>query len=579
MRKRKISIKLGHLLIGVAVIFFLFPLVIRGIGYTMIKMNGEFFGKSQRYYGAASLELYTKLPKLIPTTGKDYFDVGKAYYDVVENRFMYSPSGGSSGKVGNEERVYRAIENFKEGLAKGEDEVYYSENLSMIINSYTALGNIEEAKKYIELAKDSSDEKIKNTGLINDIILLAKEGKGKEALEYCRNNIINNEFRLLYINLLYNYGEIDEYNYELGKRLNEVKEERRKIAEKNNFPYSESKNDNYELFSEKDVNLLNNIDFRCSTSFKERNNGSNTLEGQIVKDGKPVKYQRVYVGQFDGAIYYMQRNVVYGELHRSAYTDENGYYKIENIPNGNYKFEIEFQGYLTDNGFLSLANEPNMEYGFNIDLNDKNRKLDFKINEYMSLKDKENFIEESSEWLTLNIPKVDGASKIGIELGHEYMVDYLISNIDGSWKIKIPLDNGSFLMKKFDYNEIYNNYGNEYIGNIPKSEIYISLKYFDKNGEVIKKTIPFEVKWTCNKKELNEGDKLMLQGEFDEAVKWYDDKIKEDGIKRRYLYPIIKYYGDYTWRNVEEYNKYYDMLKTIGLEEIEIEYLDNWGNL
>ncbi|GKX31220.1 hypothetical protein SH1V18_37000 [Vallitalea longa] len=63
----------------------------------------------------------------------------------------------------------------------------------------------------------------------------------------------------------------------------------------------------------------------------------NCLEGKVLYDGEPVKNIMVFLLSMDGMS--GQLRSVYGNS-LVGVTDENGYYKIENIPNGDYQIGI-----------------------------------------------------------------------------------------------------------------------------------------------------------------------------------------------------------------------------------------------
>lgn len=131
----------------------------------------------------------------------------------------------------------------------------------MLINTYVALGERDEAIKYINIAKSSSSERVSNIGKINEIILLAKDGEADKALELCKRNIEKYDFYVLYLNLLYNYGDVDMYNEAFKKRVIEVDQFKSSLKEGEYSGYinyvttnnngDEVENENKHLFYEK----------------------------------------------------------------------------------------------------------------------------------------------------------------------------------------------------------------------------------------------------------------------------------------------------------------------------------------
>ena len=97
-----------------------------------------------------------------------------------------------------------------------------------------------------------------NIGKINEIILLVKDGEVDKALELCKRNIEKYDFYVLYLNLLYNYGDVDEYNEAFKKRVIEVDQFKSSLKEGEYSGYINyvTTNDNGEEVENKNKHLF-----------------------------------------------------------------------------------------------------------------------------------------------------------------------------------------------------------------------------------------------------------------------------------------------------------------------------------
>lgn len=592
MKKYKIKIKVGHIVIALVSLLLIFPGVVYVIGSSLVGYGENTYSINKRYYGAATMELYTKLPKIIPQDGEVYYELATSYYDVIGDKWKYSNTGWHLPETGNEKRVRKAIDNFKRGLELGEDDEYYAENISMLINTYVALGERDEAIKYINIAKSSASERVSNIGKINEIILLVKDGEVDKALELCKRNIEKYDFYVLYLNLLYNYGDVDEYNEAFKKRVIEVDQFKSSLKEGEYSGYinyvttndngEEVENKNKHLFLREDIDLLKYVDFKCYLVFHEREEGTNIIEGTLVKCGDGIPYQRVTNESY---IYFNREGNIGDLVERSTYTNKYGYYKVDNIPNGKYGIAVVYQGYLGDNSFMYLINGDEFSSGKEIELNKSNMTLDFEIKPY-SIISTDNFkIEESENWLTFKFPNIKDATKLKLNFacdGYGYEFSF---NLDKyKEQVRIPLANKRFIFYDIDNSSKYDPVAHNIVGTIKDKNVYIGFTFYDKDGFILEQTEQKKFKFKVKGGNLNQGDKLILNEQYEEGIKWYNERIEEEGNKREYLYPLLRYYCNYGYVDkdkgtcIREYEKYYKVLENTGIEGIEERNFRLWSS-
>lgn len=567
MKKYKVKIKVGHLCMILISIFILFPFILYSIASCLINTRNERYYNKKSYYGTAIMELYSKVPKVTSNNGKTYYDIATGYYNILEDNIYKASFGMFNGFIGDEKRVNKAIENYKRGVSKGEEDEYYCKNLSMLINTLAILNNTKEAMDYINHAINSDNIDVRRVGLINKVIILAKNYKTDEALELCKENFDDDNFQVLYLNILYNYKNAEIYNEEY----------RRVFGANDNF-----KNSSLD-YDEKNLEPLKYIDFKCQTTFTIRDGGDKKISGRIIKNGKGVPCQRIALGVED--VYNLNRyySNLSDEAIQRVYTDENGYYEFIGVSKGEHDVTLTIQGYLLQNAQLNEIKEDiNNERVHNVTttkVGDEDVVVDYEILEYMDIN--KEVLDISKEWLTINLPKVKNAKYIDVSCGNAGVVSYK-SIINGDWKVRLPLSNGCFLMKNFALGDDGGDFGFGYLGTIKKTDIYIYLTYKDEAGRVLAQTPYDALRYKNPEKILNEGDKLLKKGKLEEGIKWYQEEIEKGNCSREFLYPIIRYYGDWDYINldkeesIKKYNEYYDKLKDIGIEDVEKNWFDSW---
>lgn len=562
MKKYKIKIKVRHIVIALIILLLIFPGVVYVIGDSLVNYGeNKDNGASFKYYGAAMMEGYTKLPKLIPESGETYYKIGTSYYNVIKDKQSIGTNAMTNIPTGNKERVNKSIENFKKGLEFGESDKAYTKNLSMVINSYIALGESGKAYEYIEQAIVSSNTEVREMGFINKAILKAKDREVEEALAICKSNMSNEEFGNLYLEILYNYGEMEKYNTEIYK-----------------VKY------NTEI---KDIKMLNQTDFTYRLRYSKSSPGDKVLKGRIVKDGEGVPYQKVSLQT--GQYYFGSYRSIQSEEGKAVYTDKDGYYEFKEIVSGEYPCTAILQGYLLDNSYIfqndmwKNTRRNTWPLGvFKANTDEKVVEKNFTIKNYLDIPNKDEVLSGSKDYLTIMLPRVEGAAEVEIDLTFIGKGYSLFSKIDENFEVKIPLSNGKFIIKHLDNTDANNS---ELIGNLKDIETHIGITYRDEKGEILEKTKPFdELKFIAKGKILNEGDKLISQEKYDEAIKWYNERMKVEGDKREYLYPILRYYQDWNYVGLDEkeskknFEKYLNRLEALGIEDVEVNYFEWRGS-
>ncbi|MGL4850501.1 MAG: tetratricopeptide repeat protein [Clostridium sp.] len=557
----KIKLKVKHLIIIPIILFIIIPNLLYFVGRTMFSIGWQFdSGITTREYSYGVLNLYTKWPKVLsPFEGEAYFYMGRTKYDY---NIQYVSNGfeqviGGQIPFGSYED---ALKLHEKGL-KNSEGLDYSLNSVALFNLYMEKGEVEKAKGIIEDSLKKESYKENSAGKVLDIQLKIMEGNIDEAKklykEYykeSRNGIVE---KMLSIDM--DYYNVDKRN--LGDKMKFYNEKSflQELGDTINVPrvYELVKYDN-EGKGEKIV-------------------GDVTIKGKITLEGKPLKYVPIIVGQVGFSEY--TSSLSYGQVNGNIiYTDENGNYEIKKMP----EMEITNVSPIlsVDIGEKYFTEEKYLENTKNNKIYEVN--LDYK--ERMKIDVDENLKLEGNKF-DINFEKVEGAD-------YYYTSLMFIDGISGMHegiktkenKVSVPLINGSFgtfktyirreyLMDTRDEADIIG--GGEpvmemgqidetsYGGRYKKDEIdYVEVKAIKiVNGkEIIINSNRIKTNIEGKEVKENEGIKLLNEGKIEEGEEFLLNKIKEEGYRPEYIYPLIRlntnhYTFDYSMNLKEFYTK------------------------
>ncbi|MCT4688949.1 carboxypeptidase-like regulatory domain-containing protein [Vallitalea sp.] len=290
--------------------------------------------------------------------------------------------------------------------------------------------------------------------------------------------------------------------------------------------YINSKDTKFKIIDSLYETILSSVDI------KNKKRANNTLQGVIFNDGAGVENMLVFLTSMDGVS--SQMGFVYRE-NLVTVTDEKGQYIFHNVPNGNYNVglclpwnRIKGHNIEFDKGYRDIEMKGNNSYKRNINL-------------YSPIK--------------VGIEKID-TNRFQFKVSHDYLdFDY--------YKVGLSLINGDegdfyninyFSNTKFRGNTIYFDVDKE-------KESYFSIGYSSSNGTINVDSLidalyhsgKYYLKiiggyddrdcWIDNYgsysnvsiatididgEEWTEGDKLLIDKKFGEAVLQYDKELKEN---------------------------------------------------
>lgn len=554
--KKKIKIKVKHIIFIPIIVFILIPNLLFLIGNTMA--NSDIYLSSIRRdlkdFSYGILKFYTIYPKVLsPYEGEAYYNLANLKYDLgdyMATSNYYNGIRYNSLKFDTLENLNEAIDIEKKALDYKKSNSF-SKNVINLLKLYVEKGDIKSGEKLVEDFLKEEDFNLKLSGEIGKLYLLHITNNKKEAKTFGEglskkyNNDVFNEFNY---NVLEGAAEdYTFYNYdEFGKPL---------LDNKNKFitkALNETKLINKEIYFSEDNLKSSAFDVK---SKEEYYNGKNKLKGRVTFNGEPLKYRPVIIGGSNDFVFdtYL-RDTPISHTDFITYTDKDGYYEFNNIPNLKDDLYIsciipKFLG--AKSNILNLADKKidlkeGKENIFNIELN---KAIQFKEPGVKNL--------EGDEY-TIEFFKVNNAKSYRVSLN--YTCDYGNNNksLEGVGnrniytvkdnKLKIPLKDGA-LISQYYRKPILEDDGYKYLENvglIKEGEIVVSVEALDKDSNVINSSSNFMegnkdygLILKGKEKELNKGEELFLDKRFEEGVDWFLNRIKDEGFKKEYLYPLI----------------------------------------
>lgn len=285
---------------------------------------------------------------------------------------------------------------------------------------------------------------------------------------------------------------------------------------------------------------------RWSNNYEGRLKGENKVRGTITYNGKPMPFVEVYMNEELNSFSSSMMNFV-------GVTDMNGEYETVGLKKGKYNIGVGLNNSILFNKVYKgkpnriLELEGDMVYNF--EFVDPIKVTSPKNNELIT-KDK----------FTVEWEEVKNADYYIVE-----MTSFTDENKTGSIRYAIPDINRSLYISDtnaiFDIN-VLKNYiagtshdGEERIitpysilGSIrPNMDLPITVTAYDKDRNVLGSSLPIKTYYENLPSiivpgEFSEGEKLILNGKHEEAIKFYEDILKNEPDNLEALRYLIKYY-------------------------------------
>lgn len=594
---KKVKLKIKHLLFIPLFLFIIFPNVLYFSAKVLFDGN-EYIGDTPyRAYAYGLLKLYDSWPKVNSFKNSASYMMGKCVYSNIPIKYSIGyNSGYDDGKypklaiTGNkicEEYISLSYDDYKESVEhfenvtkSGKSNAILGKSIINLTNLYLDGNEKEMACNLYANYINSNNDDVKLAARISEISYLSRIGNKEEALSkaeklYKENNSIDIE--TLYLDMLLLNGELDE-GYKITSDRGQVAFNQEVFTFDNKMIK--------EYYDELDS--INSRELFEDSFYMDNKlmSGKSIIKGRVTAGEKSIPYQKVKLYHFK------KESFSYGN-YLVTYTDENGNYSFNNLKEDSYVVKVELPDYLRDEWILNYATyDLNNEF---IDINnDESIIKNIELVKKVKLLNEENDIMTGENYLLKWTP-VEGAMSYDVNIyipsgrlnENEGVQCYMATYSDiTNTEYKLPLVDGSLMSSIYLYDSYYDKIFHSFrdepvniLGPIDGRDIYVQIVPKDKLKNAMQGyrcgrlniNNVFTLKST--KKSLNNGDELIIEGKVSEGIEWFKERIAEEGYKKEYIYPILKYYilkSNSTEKDKIDYLYYLEELYKLNYDKSEM---------
>lgn len=533
--KIKIKIKTLILLAFVFTLTFIWviPTTIHGIA-NLLQDNGS--NKATFFY-----EKYA----LYPTTPK------------IEGNFLYAKSlvksfnkytifyngwgGGENTSPEDMEKSKEILEDaMKETPSKKSEKQYYIDSYKMLLDMTIATGDIEMLRNWIFFGQKADDENLRYISDIYNGFLLHvngdRDGAKKIVEKYELSDLADVKLDILKAEITLFDG-----NYEEAKKIYEN-------ISKNNWRELQGSNFGSTGYYDREFWAE-----EVMKAFK----GDNVIRGTVTYEGKPMPFVEIYVQNADGWFRASGESYV-------GITDENGKFETLGLKDGVYNVGIGLEGSLLTNKVLQHQDKPYFE------LNGDDGEINFEFKSTLHIKEPGLHDKITGEEFTVAWEEVEEAAYYKVDI-----VSYSNPS-EGVGTIFYTPAFDEYMQSKFTETQatfntslIKEGIGGMSIGEdgliganavlgafIPGLEYPIVVKAYNENMNLITSSLPLrtyydQIPSITVEGSISDGEKMILNQDFPEAIKYYENILKEKPYDIDALRYLIKIYG-IGWKNGEK---------------------------
>ncbi len=449
-------------------------------------------------------------------------------YDIL----MGSRGGGYSPSTMKD--VDRVIGYYEKILNKYKNSQYYNQVYKKLLDIYTGLGELDKAYELLDMGKASSNKELVYISDLYRAFYYFADGEYDKGLDIV-NNYLNKGSGDIELYYLKGHIYFALEDYEKANELYELADERSRLDR------------------EKD-NLFGNLKINDRSLWMKdiiKYKGDYKIKGKATYNGKPIPFAQIYLRDIleSGTYSSNWMNFV-------AITDFNGEFETVGFKEGTYEIGIGISKPLA----YSMVYMDDIRRSFELH---GDIVYDFQFASPMEMVNpKGEYILKNKEF-TLTWEKVEGAEYYTIKATNfedplkmeGSNVVFSIPDKDGEYNIKE--DNATLnldILNSVPGTVFYD--GEDMIINpqgilgafYPGSNVPVTINAYDKNSTLISSSLPlisFYDDVTIIKvrnRELTEGENLILQKKYEEAVDYYEAQIDNDENNLEALTYLSKLY-------------------------------------
>lgn len=470
-----------------------------------------------------------------PTTSKirgRYF-IAK---DLINSKSKYTVyfngwGGGTDTSRADVEYTITILEDIMKESPKNEAERnYYIDSYEMLLDMGISSGNVDLLKEWISFGQEADDKELIYLGDIYQAFLYHVNGDRDRAIEivskYDDSEMADGKLDIL-------KAEISLFDGDY-----QAAEEQYKKIRDNNWAGIAGGNFTSDSYR--------NRDFWFKDKY-EKLKGDNIIRGSVTYEGEAMPFVEIYVLEGHGGL------SIGGDSY-FAITDENGEFETLGLKDGVYNIGIGLDNSLLEDRVL----QQKTNHIFELDGSDGEFNFVFKDTFKVNRTD---YNDEKDE-LTVSWEEVEGADYYSVVvasfsdgLGKDGAVfyspavaengDYRISDISASFDMEVLRSDVSG--HGLDENNVKT--PNAILGLFtPGIEYPIFVNAYDENDKLLTSSLALrsfydEIPSVTIEGDLSDGEELILNQDYPEAIEYYEAVLEEDGENIDALRYLSKMYG------------------------------------
>ena len=545
---KKIKIKVKHLVyLTLILILMRFLIIPQGIYLTAKIAENKDIQVSKVLY-----KRYVELAVGKEEKAKALYKLAQSIVPNIEGnqyRTKIFPTTSENGGNTTLEMINNACKYYKEIIEKYENTSYYSKAYGNTINLYMLKGNHKEAMKLIEEGIKSSNKELKVLATKYKMAYLIAEKKYEEGITLGEALIKNGNGDSDVYMLL---GDINLYN----RRYEDARKMYEKVKTLNNSTQKIEDKSFYYYNGEADCYSRSN--FIAGVLFNK--DGKNTLRGNVKINGKPVPLALVYVKEVNDS----ELGRCTGDEREGvmAVTDLNGNYRVEGIKDGKYELGVDLSVVCLYNTTYQTPKEGDI-----ILKAGESKEFNFTFVPPIKVLKPKGLVYPTDDKVYLEWEKVEGAAYYRINTVDFHNPEKMEGNSSSGaitkeiydTKATLDINQANIAMRGFSIGDSHVPNPQAYLGSFfpsCKTPIFVTA-YDDENrcigsSNAIKMDAKDMVIVSVSEKGLTEGDKLILKGQPDKALKYYEEAIKDNPRDIHSLEILSKIYSVGTKVNYED---------------------------
>ena len=453
------------------------------------------------------------------------------------NKYMIFFTGSSGGENTSPENIDKAQQILKEIMTlkpvKNSEKEFYIKSYKMILDIAIASGDAEMLQEWIDFGQKGNEEKLIYTADIYKGFLYHVNGESERTKKIIEK-YENTDLRDMSLDVLKAEIALYEGKYQEAKMMYES-------LYKNNWRALRSN------FGSNSYDRSDWLD-----RYMENFNGDNAIKGTVTYEGKPMPFMEIYVQEANGGLSFYTRGESY-----VAITDINGEFQTLGLKDGIYNVGIGVDGSLLANRILQHSTNKYVE------VNEVEGEIHFEFKDTLSINSPKPGDKLLGEEFTVSWQEVEGAAYytvnpvIFFEPYGNKTGNFRTVAVDKTGKERFTETKAEFNIRTFRNNPNFVTHDHEsfYLGAqavlgifLPEVEYPIVVNAYDEGNTLITSSLSLRSYFDqfpsiTVEGSLTEGEKLIYNKNYPEAIEFYENILKENPDHIDALRYLTRIYG------------------------------------